>query len=154
LYSIRVQADSATLAVVFSGGVPVAELLRAVSQGFALAEAGDIQRALCDLRQVVDGPNLDTFSVIAATFVTRLEPGQRVAILCAPAQLPLARRFARFASIGEELAVFTRAADADEWLAGTPERRLSSTAVRHLQTAAPPPATPVEEPDRASRRAG
>ena len=155
MYTIRVRPDGSTLDVTFSGEVPTSEALRAVSQGFALAEAGNIQRAMCDLSEVAAGPDLDTFSIIAASFVTRLLPGQRIAVLCSPAQLPMARRFSRFAEVGEELGVFTRLADADDWLRGVPEQRLSETALRHLGAPTATRDLPFEEPARRiSRRAG
>lgn len=142
MYSIRVRPGSATLDIAFSGEVPAAEALRAVSQGFALAEAGSIQRALCDVRSVAAGPDLDALPMIAASLVTRLAAGERVAVLCLQEQLSVARRFARFARIGEELAVFTRLVDADEWLAAVPQQRLSPTALRHLAATASETARP------------
>ncbi|MGE0599198.1 MAG: hypothetical protein AB7J35_07865 [Dehalococcoidia bacterium] len=133
MYSIRVRADVEVLEAVFTASVTTEEALRAVSQAFVLAEAGNISRAICDLREVEDGLPHGSLSVIAASFTSRLSAGQRIAMLCTPEQLPVARRFARFARIGEELGVFTRAADADAWIESAPSTRLSETMLRHMR---------------------
>lgn len=131
MYSIRVRAGGEVLEAVFSGEVTTSEALRAVSHAYSLAEAGGISRALCDLRSVETGP-LPSISVIAASFATRFSPGERVAMLCTEEQLNHARQFARFARMGEELGVFTRLGDAEEWLASQAYRRLSRTALQHF----------------------
>lgn len=132
MYQIRVHTNSAMLDVSFSGAVSTEEALRAISQGFALAEASSIQRAMCDLRDVTAGLSLDSFSLVAATFVTRLSAAQRIAVICTAGQVAPARHFARVARAGEELGVFTRPDDAEAWLAGVPSQRLSRTALHHL----------------------
>jgi len=131
MYAIRVRERGDVLEVVFSGEVTTSETLRAVDQAFALAEAGEITRAICDLRNVAAGP-MPSISIIAVSFATRLSPGQRVAITCSESQLAHTRQFARFARIGEELGVFTRTDDAEAWLEAGPTRRLSRTAMHHL----------------------
>ena len=131
MYTIRVSRDGETLEATFSGEVTTSEALRAVVQAFTLAEAGNISRALCDVGAIEAGP-LPSVSVIAAAFATRCEPGQRIALLCSPEQLPQARKFARFAGVGEELGLFTRMDDAQSWLAAGPRQRLSPTALQHL----------------------
>ncbi|MGE3073577.1 MAG: hypothetical protein AB7N24_05745 [Dehalococcoidia bacterium] len=133
MYSIRVQADVEVLEAVFTGSVSTEEALRAVSQAFVLAEAGNLSRAICDLREVEDGLPHGSLSVIAASFTARLNSGQRIAMLCTSEQLPVARRFARFARIGEELGVFTRAADAEAWIESERSARLSETMLRHMR---------------------
>jgi len=133
MYAIRAGADRGVLEAVFSAHVPTEEALRAISQAFVLAEAGGISRALCDVRGVDAGLTHGSLSVIAASFVARFFAGQRIAMLCTPEQLPLARHFARFARIGEELGVFTREPDARAWLESVPARTVSATALRHMK---------------------
>ncbi|MGB4862342.1 MAG: hypothetical protein WBO97_07780 [Tepidiformaceae bacterium] len=133
MYAIRVRVDGNVLEAAFSGLVTTEEALRAVSQAFVLAEAANISRAVCDLRGVDEGLSPGSISIIAASFSARFHPGQRIAILCTPAQLPVARRFARFAQIGEGFGVFTREADAETWLQRAPSHRISETMLRHMR---------------------
>lgn len=130
MYVIRVRPGGEMLEAVFEGPMPIEEALRAVSQGFALAEAGKIGRALVELSGPDGGP--ESVLPLAAAFRMRLGPDQRVALLCAAEQLPGARRFARLTGVRDGLGIFTRAEDAEEWLAGRTEQRLSHTALRHL----------------------
>lgn len=132
MYQIRVRPDGSAIDVTFSERLPAEEVLRAISQAFALASAGNVTRALCDLRGVVSGPAVEALAPIAASLRGRLFLDQRVALLCEAGQLALARRFARAARAGTELGVFTREEDARSWLAGAGRQRLSSTALRHL----------------------
>ncbi len=133
MYALRVRADVEVLEAEFSGTVTTEEALRAVSQAFILAEASNVTRAICDLREVENGLAHGSLSVIAAGFTARLRAGLRIAVVCTPAQLPVARRFARFAKIGEELGVFTRATDARAWIASSPNGRISETLLRHMR---------------------
>lgn len=134
MYAIRVRADGNVLEAAFSGSVTTEEVLRAVSQAFVLAEAGGISRAICDLREVVDGVGNGSLSIIAASFTARFHAGQRISMLCTHEQLPTARRFARFARLGEGFGVFTRESDAITWLESVPSHRISETMLRHMKT--------------------
>ena len=130
MYVIRVRPGGEVLEAAFEGRMLTGEALRAVSQGFALAEAGNIARALADVTALEGGP--ESLMLLAAALGIRISPGQRIAIHCRAEQLPEARRFARFAGANAPLGVFTRADDAEEWLAGRSQQRLSHTALRHL----------------------
>jgi hypothetical protein len=147
MYAIRVREGGDVLEAKFSGEVTTSEVLRAVSQGFALAEAGSIGRALCDLRALTAGP-LPSISIIAASFVARLDAGDRVAIVCTAEQLAHTRQFARFARVGEELGVFTRESDAEQWLMAGVSGRISRTALHHMGAFEKPEPFSVERPGR------
>jgi len=154
MYALRIRAGGVVLDAEFSGRVSTEEALRAVSQGFALAEAGNIERSLCDLRGIEEGP--ESLSIIAAAFSTRLMAGQRVALLVHEAQLPTVRRFGTFTHVGGGLGAFSRASDAEEWLAKGPSMQVSTTLRRHLlRSQAQPPETAGTEPsEEATQRAG
>lgn len=108
MYQVRVAPDGSALEAVFSGQLPVNEVLRAISQSFALAAAGGITRALCDLRDVASGPAIEALAPIAASLRGRLFGDQRVALVCEAQQVALTRRFARSAGLGTELGVSSR----------------------------------------------
>lgn len=146
MYALRVRADGDVLEAVFTGSVTTEEVLRAVSQAFVLAEASNVTRAMCDLREVADGLPHHSLSVIAASFTSRLQTGQRIAMLCTPEQLRVARRFAKFARIGEELGVFTRESDAQEWAGGAATARVSETMLRHMRAIMEDAGTASEQP--------
>lgn len=153
MYAIRASDESDLLEAVFSGSASLDEILRAVSQAFSLAEAGGIVRAICDVRDIEAGLTQSSLPLIAAAFTVRFSAGQRVAVLCTPEQLPFTRRFARFARIGEELGVFTRRSDAEEWLARTPPRRLSETVLRHMMSITGEREVSLEHANRESQSA-
>jgi len=136
VYQIRVPVDAPAIEVTLTGCVPAGEALRAISQAGALASAGGLGRALCDLRGVQQGPERDAFPVIEAALRDALQPGRRAALLCRDEQLGLLRRLVRGA--GGEIGVFTRVDDARSWLAGRPVQRLSGAARRHLEAAPAP----------------
>lgn len=135
MYQIRVRTDAKTIDATLSGRLSATEVLRSISQGFALAEAGGLTRALCDVRKVEAGPGAEALAAVSATLRRLVQPGQRVALLCDSTQVPVMRRFLRGG--GEELGLFTTERAAREWLAGTAETRLSITALRHLEPAQP-----------------
>jgi hypothetical protein len=143
MYAIRVRPGGEVLEAAFEGRVLTEEALRAVSQGFVLAEAGNISRALVDVTALGGGP--EGLMLLAATFGLRVAPGQRVAVLCRPEQLRGARQFARFTGANATLGVFTRPEDAEEWLAGGHSQRLSHTTRRHLAGSEAEPAHHEEE---------
>lgn len=147
MYAIRVRAEEAVVEVVVSGRPGPEEAMRAVSQAFALAEAGSISRALCDLIAV--GRDAPGIAVLGATLVARIGPDQRVAVVCAKTQLAFCRRLARRTGFGDNLGIFTREADARAWLtAPSGHGTLSGPARRHLL-----PADRVAESARETRAA-
>ncbi len=131
MYVIRVRAEDGLLGVSFSGRVSPEEALRAVSQAFALAEAGGIARCICDLRDAEHQPGI--LAVLGAMLAARILPGQRVAVICAPDQLSYCRRLARLGGFDERLGTFTRDEDATEWLQCASQWRLAGPALRHFQ---------------------
>ena len=69
MYGIRDDQTTKLLYLQLSGRVHTAEAARAVSQAFALAEAGQRTRLLCDLREVSLGP--DEPGVVASLISAR-----------------------------------------------------------------------------------
>ena len=131
MYAIRVHVEEGWLEVTASGLVGPEEALRAVSQAFALAEAGRITRAACDLTAVEGGAS--AIVVLGAAFASRFQPSQQVAIVCVQRQLALCRRLARLSGFGDNVGLFTREQDATSWLdTSRRPRGLSSTARRHF----------------------
>lgn len=131
MYAIRVWADEAVVEVVVSGLVDPEEGLRAVSQAFALAEAGRISRALCDLTGA--GRDASSITILGAGLAARLTPPQRVAVVCTEAQLAFCRRLVHRSGFGENLGIFTREGDARAWLTSPVSHgRLAGPARRHL----------------------
>lgn len=113
MYAIR--ASGNTLQVSFSDVVPTEEALRAISQAFALADAGSIAAAICDLRDITRGPANSL--VVAAALASRYRMGMRVAFIASPGQVPFIRRVARASGIREGLGVFDSIPRAESWLA-------------------------------------
>lgn len=152
MYGIRV-VDGVRVEVVFWGWLSTEEALRAVSQAFALAEAGSLDHAICDLRGVDRGP--ESLPVVRAAVAWRMAPRARVALVVAPRQRRLARWFARQAAERGAIGDFLSMADAGAWLAPNhPKRRLSSTELRHLRELAGRGAPAVGDDSDASRRSG
>ena len=137
MYAIRARAVDGVLEARFSGNVAPEEALRAISQAFALADAGAIRRGICDLREMRPGAGDVVF--LGAAFAARSTAGQRIAVICSPRQLSLCSRLARLAGYGEQLGIFTREADAEAWLHTAQHERLAQTALRHV--VAPPTRT-------------
>lgn len=133
MYVIRVQAEDGILGVAFSGSVAPDEGLRAVSHAFALAEASEIRRCLCDIRDLHHGTG--SLVVLGAALGAHSRPGQRVGLVCANNQISYCRRLARLAGFDQRLGTFTREEDAIEWLSSVSSNRINATAIRHLQTA-------------------
>lgn len=137
----------------FSGYVSTGEALRAASQAFALAEAGHLDRAICDLRGVERGP--EGLQVVRAACAGRIPPGARVALVAGPAQRRLARWLARMGGRHGAVAEFPSREEAEEWLGQEqPRIRLSSTELRHLRELAGRPALPPLSRGEAARRSG
>lgn len=142
MYAIRARALDGVVEARFSGHVAPEEALRAVSQAFALAEAGEIHRGLCDLRQV--SHRAGNTIVLGAAFASRFTQEHRVALICDRRQLSLCRRLTRLAGYGERLGVFTREVDAEAWVASVQRIAPSETALRHVMSDQALPAHAVE----------
>lgn len=137
MYAIRVQVEEGRLDVRASGLVAPEEALRAVSQAFVLAEAGGITRATCDLTAVEGGGS--SIVVLGAAFASRVQPSQRVAVLCTKRQIAFCRRLARLSGFGDNLGLFTREQDAVAWLGSVRRPQgISGTARRHFSTGTAP----------------
>lgn len=146
MYSIRVRPGNQVVEASLSDAVPTSEALRAVSQTLALAEAGQIHRILADISEMQDTAD---WPVVAAALRERLTPPLRLAIVCTATQLLTVRRFATRTSARSNLGVFTRATDAEAWLASNAGQRLPQTTALHLQA----PAS-ASEPPAPSRQTG
>lgn len=134
MYSIQDDATTGLLRISLSGRVPTAEAARAVSQAFALAEAGGRQRLLCDLRDVTRGP--EEPAVLVSQVRARADANLRFAFVGNGKQLRMARKLAQEAGISLQSGVFTRLEDATAWLAGGAQRkynRMSGTERRHAE---------------------
>jgi hypothetical protein len=153
MYVIRAATPDA-LTVTFSEKVSTEEALRAISQAFALADAGAITNATCDLRAIERGPG--NALIIAAALASRMSDSMRVAFIVEPAQRPYVRRIARFTGIRTGLGLFESEDEAKSWLSEAPSlrRRISSTELRHYQelTRQRETAQPARRTPKTSRR--
>ena len=125
MYGIRDDTVTNLLYLELSGRVPTGEAARAVSQAFALAEAGQRTRLLCDLRGVTLGP--DEPGVVASLIASGSSPALRIAFVGNAEQLRQAGKLARLSGITGQSGVFSRVADAEAWLARTASKRGSPT---------------------------
>ncbi len=152
MYIIRV-VDGARIEAEFSGHVRAEEALRAASQAFALAEAANLDRAICNLRGVERGP--EGLAEVGAAIAWRMGPTARVALVIAPGQHRLAQWFARRAGGPGAISAFHSITEAAAWLGmERPQPRLSSTELRHLRDLVRQSAPPPGEHARAVRRSG
>lgn len=135
MYVIRVWDEEEVLGVSMSGHVGLEEALRAVSQSFALAEAGGLDRCVCDLRELT--PGVGTLVILGTGLSAHLGSRQRVALVCNTKQISACRRLARVGGFDDRLGIFSREADAIAWLELERQYRLGETALRHFQTRAP-----------------
>lgn len=150
MYAIRVRAVDGLIEATFSGHLSPEEALRAVAQAFTLAEAGDITLGIGDLTGI--GRQSSSIVVLGAAFAAKFKDTQRLAVVCSTEQLAFCRRLARLSSFDGRLGIFTREADATQWLAtSVPSGRISSTAQRHL--AVEPQTASATTPARERRRA-
>lgn len=134
MYTMRVDAERRLLSVECRGRLTTEEALRAVSQAFTLAEAGNIRGVICDLAGVHRGPG--GLLIVAAAFASRFQPSMRVAFVGSGARLDIARRFIRFSGVRNGLRAFGEAGEASAWLNPVlrrPKPRLSTTELRHAQ---------------------
>jgi hypothetical protein len=134
MYSIRVDSQHERLLLAFSDGLNTNEALRAVSQGFAMAEAGRLTDVLCDLTGITRGPS--NLLVVAASFASHYNEGTRIALVVSQEQVRWVQRFVRFSGIRQGVNAFLETAQAEAWLS-MPARRqqavLSTTGQRHLR---------------------
>jgi hypothetical protein len=131
---MRVDPTRQLLSVDVRGRLTTEEALRAVSQGFTLAEASRIRGIFCDLSGLNRGPG--GMLIVSAALASRFHPDMRMAFIGNSAQLNVARRLIRFSGVRSGLATFDTVAEADEWLApalAQPKRRLTGTALRHAE---------------------
>lgn len=132
MYAMRADPERRELRIDFTGRLTHEEALRAVTQGFALVDAGALTTALCDLRDVERGPG--GLLPIAAALAVRFRPGLKVAFIAEEEQLPYVRRLQRFSGIGRELGVFEAEEAARAWLtAEAPRRARATTEQRHVE---------------------
>lgn len=134
MYTMRVDATTNLLSVECRERLTTEEALRAVSQAFALAEAGNIRGLLWDLSQLRRGPG--GLLVVAAAVACRYQTGMRIALVGSGIQLELARRFIRFSGLRTGLRSFDSEGQAHRWLSpvlARPETRLSHTELRHAR---------------------
>lgn len=132
MYTMRVDPARQLLTVEMRGRLSTEEALRAVSQGFTLAEASRINGILCDVNGLVRGPG--GLLIVAAALAARFHPTTRMAVVGNSAQLNVTRRLIRFSGVRNGLRTFDSTAEAEGWLApvlARPQRRLSGTALRH-----------------------
>lgn len=135
MYAIRVRVEEALVEVRASRQVAPEEALRAVSQAFALAEAGSISRGICDVTEV--GRHASSLIVLGAAFAARFTSQHRVAVVCGPGQLTFCRRLARLSGFGDNFGLFTRESDAREWISARAASSCPQTTLRHLAGQAP-----------------
>ena len=149
MYAIRVETSTQRLVVTLSERLSTEEALRAVSQTFALAEAGNLTTIWCDLQSLERGPA--NLVVVAAALSARYQEGMRIAFIARAEQVRLLQRLVRFSGIRQGVNGFLEAAQAEAWLS-LPARNnaiLSSTGRRHARDLAPvAPATHTAEPTR------
>lgn len=129
MYVIRADATH-VLHAGFSGRPTTEEALRALSQAFALAEAGGIMLATCDIREVERAPG--NLVVLAAAFAACHVRGMQVAFVSRPEHHTIVRRFTRYTGVRVGLGVFEHPGQAMQWLTGAAVPALrSSTESRH-----------------------
>ncbi len=135
MYIMRVDPARRLLSVEMRGRLTTEEALRAVSQGFTLAEASRIRGIYCDVERLNRGPG--GMLVVSAALASRFVSGMRMAFVGTSPQMDVARRLIRFSGVRGGLATFDTEAEAEEWLApalAQPGRRLTGTALRHAET--------------------
>lgn len=114
MYTIRAGQKPGMVAVELRQRVTTTEALRALTQVFALMEAGGLRAARVDVRGVERGPG--GLLLLASAMATRRAPGQRIAFVAGPRQARLTARLARFSGLGPAVDMFDSLEDADAWL--------------------------------------
>lgn len=136
MYVIRAPGPKA-LDVTFSERVTGPEGLRAIAQAFALADAGSVTSAICDLTGVERGPG--NYLELAVALATRIRPDMRIGFVATRAQRPFVQRLARFSGIRDGLGLFETRKEAERWLAEASSiHGASSARRRHYREIAQP----------------
>ncbi|MGE5594497.1 MAG: hypothetical protein ACM3S1_00520, partial [Hyphomicrobiales bacterium] len=104
MYAIRVDDQRKLLRLELSGRVTTDEALRAVSQAYALAEAGAILGVLCDLTPLDRGPA--GLLLVAAAVAAGYREGMRLAFVGGEHQARAAERVVRFSGLREGAGCF------------------------------------------------
>ena len=133
MYLIRSLPEPPMILVEMGATVPTEEALRAISQAAALASAGDIYGAVCDIRDVEQAP--DALLPVAAALATAITPPRRLALVTTANQLSLMRRLTRVAGITTATAFFEDETQAREWLLRASRQVISPTALLHAEEA-------------------
>lgn len=120
MYTIRADQHQHMVTIDLADRITTREALRALTQAFALLEAGELKAARVDVRRVVRGPG--GILLLATALATRRAPGQRIALVTGPFQARLAMRFARFSGLGPAISVFESTLEADAWLGDDEEQ--------------------------------
>ncbi|MCE7927793.1 MAG: hypothetical protein HUU14_07155 [Dehalococcoidia bacterium] len=133
MYTIRVDTAHGLLEIELSGRLVTSEALRAMSQAFAIAEAGTLTTTLCDVRELDRGPA--SSMVVAAALAVRFQPGSRLAFVARQPQLRFLQRVIRFSGIREGVLAFPAREEAETWLLPSMRaaRRPRSTERRHAE---------------------
>lgn len=133
MYAIRVDTAHGLLQIELSGRLVTSEALRAMSQAFAIAEAGSLTTAICDIRNLHRGPAGSM--VVAAALAVRFQPRFRLAFVAHESQIRFLGRVLRFSGIRQGIRVFERSDVAETWLlpAVHAARRSRSTERRHAE---------------------
>ncbi len=133
MYAIRVDTSHGLLQIELSGRLVTSEALRAMSQAFAIAEAGSLTTAICDVRNLHRGPAGSM--VVAAALAVRFQPRLRLAFVAHESQTRFLGRVLRFSGIREGIRVFGQRDVAETWLLPSVRaaRRTSSTERRHAE---------------------
>lgn len=135
MYTIVSERRRTRISITLSGRVATAEALRAVSQAAALARADELDRFLCDLRDVERGPG--SLLAVAAAIAVHLRPGMRIAFVARDEQRPTVRRLIRFCGSPAAMHVANTRQAAARWLQARRQRMPESPPARVEPAAAP-----------------
>ncbi|MBE7518135.1 MAG: hypothetical protein HS107_02730 [Thermoflexaceae bacterium] len=133
MYAIRVDTAHGLLQIELSGRLVTSEALRAMSQAFAIAEAGSLNTAICDVRALHRGPAGSM--VVAAALAIRFQKGWKLAFVASESQMRFLGRVIRFSGLREGIRVVSRPEAAEAWLLPSlrASRRPGSTERRHAE---------------------
>ena len=131
MYVIRVDHNRTLLKVECSGHITTAEAVRAISQAFALAEAGNIWAMAVDVTAVTIGP--DEIDVVGAALAASHRLGTRIAFVTGTGTRTIVDRLRRLSGVPDAAGAFESDAGARAWL----ETALRSGPRRPLEDGAP-----------------
>jgi hypothetical protein len=114
MYVIRVDESRTLLRVECSGDLATTECVRAVSQAFALAEAGNIWALQVELDAVEHCPSGS--DIVGTALAAGHREGTRVAIIASGESRPFARRVARQSGLRDAVRVVDDEDEARRWL--------------------------------------